>query len=1064
LAGTIASSGDRGDEGPAPPLPIVGIGASAGGVQALTAFFRAVPADSGMAFVVVTHLGPGRDSLLHDILGQTAIIPVNRVTDGMLVAANEVYVLGAAAALTIEAGRIRVHHHDKRQANPIDVFLASLAQDRAEHAIGVVLSGGGGDGTLGLKAIKEGGGLTVAQGSDGSTPQHPSMPDSAIAACTVDLVLSVEDMPARLVDYVRGLLTLDAFVTGKEEPASPRADSLRDIRIAVCEVLRAQVGHDFSGYKEATFLRRMQRRMQVIQIDDPAGYLDRLRRDAEEVGRLFRDLLIGVTSFFRDADAFEALARTVVPQMLDGRGNDSTVRIWVPGCATGEEAYSIAILMREAMASLRTPPRVQIFATDIDEPALSVARTARYPRAMLEPHVSAARLQQFFVQDGETMVVRRDVRDLCIFSAHSVVRDPPFSRMDLVSCRNLLIYLDGDLQRRVIPVFHYALKPSGHLFLGTSEGINQFGELFTPTERANRIYRRRDHPAVGQVPLWLPDSPHVPPSLFGPGHRAAAGTRSLRHTVDRRLLERFVPAHVVVNREGDVVHYSGGTGRYLEAAAGAPTRDLLAMARRGIRLDLRSLLQEAMEHGRPAQRLVMATDGEDRVQPVMITVEPVGDEAAEPLFLVLFADQGGPLQPSPDIGVRTEGDESHRRLERELRETRDRLQSVVEEYETALEELKSANEELVSMNEELQSTNEELQTAKEEQQSVNEELQTVNGEMRHSIEALDRANGDLRNLFENTRIATIFLDRELVIRSFTPSTTEVFNILPNDIGRPLSDLTSPLDYPELRADIEEVLRTGQPRERPVSRRDQAAHHLARIATYRAGDGRVDGVVATFTEVTSVVRAEAHQRMLVAELNHRVKNSLAVVVGIAVGTLPASPQRENFIARLRALSRAHDVLSQESWTSVRLTEVVRGEAAPFAKQGQERMTFAGPEVSVPPRTALSLTLVLHELTTNAAKHGALSSEEGRVEISWSVAAPQEAEGRLRLLWREIDGPPVVAAARTGFGARVIERDVRVGMRGTLEMDFAADGLRVLLDLPLAGQAVAEVSDVADAAGS
>ncbi|MBY0331975.1 MAG: PAS domain-containing protein [Acetobacteraceae bacterium] len=1045
-----------------PATAVVGIGASAGGVEALSSFFHAVPPDSGLAYVVVTHLGPGRDSLLPEILAKAAPIPVRRAADGEVPEANHVYTLATAATLTLVEGRLHLQAEGRRPANPIDVFLASLAEDRAEHAVGVVLSGGGGDGTLGLKAVKERGGLTVAQGSDGIGPQHHSMPDSAIAAGNVDLILPVEEIPARLVRYAAGLAMLEGLAA--PQPESPAA-ALRDSRRAICQVLRNQVGHDFSGYKESTFLRRVQRRMQVLQIDTAAGYLDRLRRDPQEASRLFRDLLIGVTSFFRDADAFEALERLVVPALFEGRGADGAVRVWVPGCATGEEAYSLAILLRERMLAMEAPPRVQIFATDIDDGALTVARAGRYPATMLDGVVPPERQARFFTADGETMVLRREVRDLCVFSSHSVVRDPPFSRMDLVSCRNLLIYLDNEVQRRVVPVFHYALRPGGYLFLGTAEGIGSFGELFAPLEQGNRIFRRRDHATLASAPVWLPEipnaatptgaAPRAPPGAMaaaagGGGPERPIGTvPTLRHQVERRLLERFAPAHVVVNREADVVHFSAGTGRFLEAAAGAPGRNLLAMARRGLRLDLRAVLLEARETRQPARRSGVVMAPEDRMQPVTITVEPLGEDAADPLFLVLFEEAGPPRgAETPEGGTggaAREPGAATARLEEELREVRDRLQSTIEEYETALEELKSANEEMVSMNEELQSASEELQTANEEQQSINEELHTVNTEMGAKIDALDRANADLGNLFENTRIATVFLDRQRLIRSFTPTCADIFHLLPGDVGRPLTDITCMLDYPELHADIEEVLRTGAPRERPVQRQDGRAHHLARLAAYRDTEGRIDGVLATFAEITSVVRAEAHQRMMVAELNHRVKNSLAVVVGIAIGSLPAGPARDAFIARLKSLSRAHELLSEGNWSSVRLAEILRGEAAPYAMEGHERLTLSGPEVLVSPRMAQSLALVVHELATNAAKYGALSVETGHVAISWTLA--EAGAPVLRLVWREIGGPAAAPPTRRGFGSRVIQREVTAGLAGRLRMEFAPDGLEPVIEVPL-----------------
>ncbi len=560
------------------------------------------------------------------------------------------------------------------------------------------------------------------------------------------------------------------------------------------------------------------------------------------------------------------------------------------------------------------------------------------------------------------------------------------------------------------------------------------------------------------LPVWRPEAGHppaplpvpVPPAWRHPDAppRGVALHPPLRQLVERRLLDRYAPAHVVVNHAGDTVHFSAGTGRFLEAAAGAPSRNLLAMARWGLRLDLGAALQEAMRTRRLARRTALASGQGGQPHPVAITVEPIGGDAGDPLFLTTFMEREEGRPPGPleaAAAARPDAAAAMDRLEAELIETRDRLQASSEAYETALEELKAANEDMGSMNEELQSANEELRTAKEEQQAVNEELHTVNTEMCVKIEALDRANSDLRNLFENTHIATILLDRRQVIRSFTPSSAGVFSLLPGDVGRPLTDITCALDYPELRADIEEVLRTGAPRERPEARRDGRGHHLARLVACRATDGRIDGLLATFAEITSVARAEAHQRMLVAELNHRVKNILAVVVGIAAGSLPGGPGRDAFIARLKALSRAHELLAREHWTAVRLADILHGTASLLIPAGDDRLTLSGPDLPVPPRVAQSLTLILHELATNAAGHGSLSAGTGRVEVSWH-RSHAGGRSRLHLVWRETGGPKVRRRRRSGFGSRVVEREVRAG-GGTLELDFAPDGLRASIELPL-----------------
>jgi two-component system CheB/CheR fusion protein len=1038
-------------------FPVVGIGASAGGVEALQALFRAMPeAPLAMAFVVVTHLGPDHESALPTILRDCTTMPVVPARDGEAVEPGYAYVLPNDAVITMAAGRLVLQRQSPeahRERQPIDVFLASLAEDQGEWAVGIVLSGSGSDGTLGLKAVKERGGLALAQGSNGTTPRHPEMPASAVAGGAVDLVLPVEEMPARLAELAGGFGALEDAIAA--DACAGEAERAAAAREEICGLLRARVGHDFSGYKDKTFFRRVQRRIRVLRLPDLDAYVVHLRQDPGEVDSLFRDLLIGVTGFFRDADAFAALAERVVPALFEGRRAEDMVRVWVPGCATGEEAYSLAILLRERMDAQPSRPQVQIFATDIDEAALAVARRGRYPASMMSG-VTPERLARFFVGDGIAFVVSKELRDLCVFSSHSVIRDAPFSRIDLVSCRNLLIYLGGEVQERVIPLFHYALQPGGFLFLGVSETIARHADLFTPEDKGHRIFRRRQHAAAG-VPLHVKPAANrakrLWPAALPPRQVHADGGAELRQAAESFVLEQFAPPHVVVNRDGDVVHQSARLGKYLEPASGAPSRQLLSMARRGLRLELRAALREAVENRSRAVRPHVEVEVDDRRQVIALTVAPLpARDGADPLFVVLFADLGPP-QPRADAPACAradpQGDGAIVQLEGELRDTRERLQSTVEEYETATEELKSANEEMVSVNEELQSANEELETSKEELQLVNEELRTTNFELSDKVDEFNRANADLRNLFDSTQIATVFLDRHLVIRSFTPAVTAIFNLVATDRGRPLTDFASHLDRVDLRRETRRVLDERESVERRVTARDGAAHYLMRILPYRTADGAVDGVVVTFFDVTKVVEGEV-LGTLVNELNHRVRNMLQVVQAVATSTLRRASSLEEFGltfgGRIRALGHAQELVLLGGWSDVPLRDLVLKELQPYA-EGLDRVAARGPPVRLKPKAALALGMVLHELATNATKHGALSVERGRVRVAWSVAG-EGAAARLVLRWDEEGGPPVrQISGRRGFGSELIERQLRHDLGGAIEVEFAEAGLRATLTLPL-----------------
>jgi two-component system CheB/CheR fusion protein len=1022
-------------------FPIVGIGASAGGIEAFEGFFKGVPSNPGLGFVIITHLSPERESLLHEIIARYTDMEVKVAKDGDVVLVNSVSVLPANAILGIEDGRLRVTQlaSERRERKPIDIFLSALAKDQGDYAVGVILSGGDGDGTLGIKAIKERGGLTLAQVADGYGPSHPDMPNSAISTGFIDFAIPADDMGAKLVEFAQTFEALGGLTT--DDSLKTIGENVKQAREDIYAILRNQSGHDFSGYKTKTFLRRVQRRMQVTQSRDIEAYVEVLRQRPTEVNFLFRDLLINVTSFFRDADAFEALKDKIIPKLFEARGATDAIRIWVPGCATGEEVFSIAILMREHMSTLTAVPRVQIFATDIDEHALSVARSGRYPEALLES-VSEERKKRFFVFEGGTYLLSKEVRDLCIFSLHSVIKDPPFSRLDLVSCRNLLIYFDADVQNQVIPIFHYSLRPGGYLFLGTAENVSQFADLFTPVEKKQRIFRRgQESGSVTRLPIALSNLRRAYFSSSSSGRNAVGGT-ALRQLVEGQVLDRFAPPHVVATRDGDVVYFSSRTGKYLETPAGAPNRQLLVMARRDLRLDLRSAFREAVEKNRQVVCEGLSVEDEQgRVQTVSITIEPLPGSNEDQLYFVLFSDTGRMLSREEALQrSRLSGNGGSMHLETELRETRERLQSLVEEYETALEELKSSNEELVSVNEELQSANEELEASKEELQSLNEELHTVNGELNGKIEALDSANSDLQNLFESTQVATVFLDRQLVIRSFTPAVSTIFNIIPGDKGRPLTDLSSRLNFPALATDVQEVFLTGQSLERRIEHAETDAHFLVRLAPYTDSDLHIEGVVVTFVDVTTLTRAEEQQRVLIDELDHRVKNMLTIVTAIAEQTYKSTPEPKAFklafLARLHAMARSYEMLSRENWTEASIKSLVSQQIAPFE---EGRIRLKGPDIRLKPRQALSLSMVMHELVANAGKYGALSFEQGHIDVDWS-----EADGKVLFGWRERGGPVVKNPERRGLGLTLVEREITYNLDGSARIAFEAEGLEVSLE--------------------
>ena len=1047
-------------------MQVVAIGASAGGIEAFRLFFGAMPPDSGLSFVVVLHLSADRKSMLADIIGRWTTMVVREAVDHERLAANVVHVIPPGMIATVKAGMLQLRRlapDVPREPTPIDTFFDSLALDMGAEVIGIVLSGTGHDGALGLKAIKACHGLTLAQGSDGSSPQHTGMPSAAIAVGAVDAVVSVEDMPARIM-AMRTAPTL----------GERSQDATRGLRLRLCEMLHARTGHDFTNYKDNTFLRRVGRRMQVLGIATLGEYVarfeaeenkDRQRDEASgeaggEARLLFRDLLIGVTTFFRDPAAFEAVRSLVMPRLFAGKGPGHTVRVWVAGCATGEEAYSLAILLREQMDGLAPPPRVQIFATDIDETAIATARAGRYPASLMDG-MSAGRLARFFTRGESSYLVTKEIRDLVTFSAHSLIRDPPFSRLDMMSCRNLLIYMDADLQASIIPAFHYALLPGGILLLGSSETVVRHDGLFAPLDKERRIFIRRDGPSgplrLSSAPgrsAALPTTHAAPPRL-----EHGMNWTGVIATGNARVLERFASPFALVMADGTLIHYSSHKGHFLLPALGAPSRNVFDMARRDIRLTLRSALRQAVETGRRVELAVSSgfdgatfgtTDGAAGGA-VTLIVEPLpGQEPDRPYLVVFQTDKAGVARP--ELPAEVSGVVAQ--YEREVRDTREQLQSLSEEHQTALEELRSANEELHSVNEELQSTNEELETSKEEIQSVNEELQTVNAQLSGKVDELNRANSDLRNLFESTRVATVFLDHGMIIRAFTPEVCSIYNLIPSDRGRPLADIVSRLDYDGLRGDMLLVLESLEPLERRVSRRDGSAHYLLRILPYRAPDSTVDGTLVTFVDVTSIVQAEQHHRLLVDELNHRVKDMLAVVVSLATETLKDSGTVEAFrgvfLGRVQALISAYALLSEETWSHVSLRDMIMGQLLPVVTD-IGAILLEGPDVALDPRGALSLGMAIHELAKNAVAYGALSVAGGRVAVTWAADDSGDAGdgAMLRLQWAELHGPAVVEPVLLGFGTALIERGIADGLAERAQVHFEPAGVRAEIAVALRG---------------
>lgn len=1144
---------------------IVGIGASAGGLEAFKIFFAHLPPDSGMAFVLVQHLSPDHESMLTEILARAAPIPVVEAQDGMRVEPNRVYVIPPDATLTIEDGLLHVVKPapPRSSRRPIDSFFASLAKDQGDNAVSIVLSGVGSDGAVGLAAVKESGGLTIAQ-AEFDHHAMPGMPQSAAATGLVDYVMRVEEIPAKLMEYRDHL----ALVADRKDGDGTRTDAAEHL-VTVLSVLRAKTGHDFANYKIKTVTRRIQRRMQVLQADTVPAYIKHLREDPAEPELLFRDLLIGVTEFFRDPEAFHGLAAAIEAILKRDEGAQS-LRVWAPACSTGEEVYSLAITIRELIDARDTSLDVQIFGTDIDHQAIEFARAGRYQRTT---GISPERLQRWFFEDNGAFCPIRQIRGMCVFSVHNVTKDPPFSRLDLISCRNLMIYMDSDLQDRILRTFHYALKPEGLLFLGPSEGVSRHPKLFTLLNKAAHIFQRQDGDAA------FPSMP-MAPQARAPNRFAGELGRGSGDGVDRAVrvaLAKHSPVFLVIDSQSNIVRYSGGEiARYLEPSAGVASLGLLSNLRKTLRLTVRTALQSVMKTGEGLVLDNVSVPIEGQQRSLSVIVEPVQGIGGEGLYIVAFQEMRSPPEPFPLADGGPPSPEA-RAAEQELRTVQAQLQATISDLETANEEMKSSAEEYQSVNEELQSTNEELQTSKEEMQSINEELQTVNAEMMSKNDLLSNLNSDLQNLLDSTQIATIFLDENLRIKNFTPSMADIFSLRESDRGRPLTDIVSLLAYDDLRRDASKVLRELIVMERELELQDRGASFVMRIRPYRSIERVLDGVVITFVDVTarkeaerakdvserrfsaivnqaavgvaetdtagrflltnaafaamagrsaedlqrlrrqelinpddaeainerfdqatrdgqpfeaeyrlrradgttvwvhdsvsvlgdsderasSVIsvtleiderkRAEERAALLLGELDHRVKNILAIVSSIVAQTLKANLSPEAFTqtiaGRIAAITRAHSLLTNRGADSAgTLRDLVDTELEPY--QGWD-IRIDGPAIALTPKAGLSVAMAIHELASNAAKYGSLSNPKGRLAVSWAVT--EGPDRRLRFNWTESGGPPVPGLpSQRGFGTTLIERSLGFEFEAEVHRSFPASGVVCIMDLPFTSE--------------
>ncbi|MCA3194548.1 MULTISPECIES: CheR family methyltransferase [unclassified Cupriavidus] len=852
-------------------FPVVGLGASAGGLKALQTFFQHAPGHMNMAFVVVVHLAPDLESQVAALLQRVTTMPVSEVRATVPIQENHIYVVAPGTHIEMSDGCLRVIEQPSSFGRPfaIDHFFRTLADAHDRRAIAIVLSGSGSDGTIGLGPVREVGGLTMAQSPDDA--EHPEMPRSAIAAGWVDIVLPAAEFPQRLMELwenVQRIEPQDAVLEAEAHEVGhpPRTGAER----ALSEILmhlRVRTGHDFRFYKRATVLRRIERRMQFNGQSDLAAYRDFLRATPDEASALLGDMLIGVTQFFRDSEAFDFLEQEMIPTLFDGKlGDDDQVRVWVAGCATGEEAYSISILLAQAREAAASARPIQVFATDIDVAAIGRARTGSYPLSIAND-VPPPLLQRYFTREGAHYAISKAVRERILFAPHSLLRDPPFSHLDLISCRNVLIYLERAVQRQILELFHFALRPNGLLFLGTAESADAADDLFAVVDKKWRVYRARAVSQRAKPPIGFPV---LTPADTGPTEDRPTVTIPLRATASspqrsfsltelhQRALETYSPPSVIIDRESNVVHLSDNAGRFLRHVGGELTTNIMTLVLPELRLDLRTAIFRALQTGTSVEARKVKWDHDPNVSWISMTVRPFHDKVANADFLLVVFDEVAGHMTEEELAAASGQDPVLAQLELELQHSREQLATIIEQYETSVEELKASNEELQAINEELRSTSEELESSKEELQSVNEELTTANAEMQARIEDTAKANDDLHNIIASSEIATVFVDKEIRIKRFTPNATAIFNLIDSDLGRSLFHITHSLRYPTLVDDVRQSFQSLRLTEREIQS-EAGRWYLMRLLPYRTADDHIDGAVITLIDVTDRHQAEEAAR-------------------------------------------------------------------------------------------------------------------------------------------------------------------------------------------------------------
>lgn len=1145
-------SDDAATTGLAAKFPVAAIGASAGGIEALQRFFTSLPADPGMAFIVVLHLSPDQFSHLPEILSRWSKLPVEEITGDVTLRINRVYAIAPDQALVLEDDVLRIRPAGDRPRHPIDTLFKSMADSKREQAIAVVLSGTGANGAAGVLRVKEQGGVVFVQ--EPETADHDGMPRAAISTGVVDRVLAPEEMPGELIAYCRHMKT--------EALPADAQDTPKQELLPVLTLLRARIGHDFRPYKAKTLLRRTQRRMGLRHVDTIDEYLNILQEDPGEVEALSRDLLINVTAFFRDEAAWKTLSDRVIVPLVAGQDTDVPIRAWTPGCSTGEEAYSLAMLLLDAIEASGKPTEIKVFATDPAVEVLNRARGGRFPATVAEG-IPAERLRRHFDRDGDAYIAKKRLRESIVFAPQNVLADPPFSHLDLVVCRNLLIYLEPEAQKRALSMFHFALRENGYLFLGPSESIADRDHLFEPIAKSWRLYRR-----VGPGRPQIIDFPRVAHGL--PSQQATARPPEPRRPSERErareaLVELFAPPSVLIDRDYLIQHYHGDTRPFLQPPNGEPTHNLLRLARSGLAGCIRDAVQQAIRDGRSCT----SRDG-NGIEILAAPTERLGAVDTGRIIVSFLVNQRRP-QASTMASQAEPADESA--LEAALRDSRDELHRTIDELERANEDLKASNEEISSINEEFQAANEELETSKEELQSLNEELNTVNTQLQGKVQELEERTNDLNNTLNSSAIVTLFLDSALRVRWFTPATRELFKLTSNDLGRPLTDFAPHFQDPAFLDDAQAVQRDLQPRETEVEGAN-GRWFLRRTQPYRTEEDRIAGVVVTFVEITArrlaeqalrdseerfralieasaqivwttdaaghavedsaswraftghdaaqwrksgwlsavhpddreaaeaawtravqaieplqtefriwhaadetwrdtIVRAvpllnddggvrewvgmnidvtgerraDAHRQLLLDELQHRVKNLFANIDALLQLSSDETQDMASFVAnfqgRLTALERTQNLLGLQSERTLDLRDLVVTELRAHGAEARQ-LRLDGERLRIPQAVAVVLGMVIHELATNAVKHGALKYRDARIDIAWTLLDRQAP--RLVFSWRE-NGVPVAEGVKPGFGFSLIQEAAPYMLKARVTLDLEPQGLVCILDIPL-----------------